>query len=43
MPAPLNHTALLTENSLFTQALSKIDDVHVLQQLNMEFAGVAIS
>ena len=40
VPAPLNHTALLTENSLFTQALSKIDDVHVLQQLNMEFAGV---
>ncbi len=40
VPAPVNHSALIGDDSLFSRALSKIDDFTLLQQLNVEFAGV---
>jgi len=40
VPAPVNHTSMMGEDSLFSRALAGIKNFNVLQQLNIEFAGV---
>ncbi|MBC2717449.1 MAG: hypothetical protein HF978_19250 [Desulfobacteraceae bacterium] len=40
VPAPINHASMMGEESIFSQALSKITNFNVLQQLQTEFAGV---
>ena len=40
VPAPINPTNLMDEDSLFSQALAKITNFNILQQLQVEFAGV---
>jgi hypothetical protein len=40
VPAPINHTHLMGEDSIFSKALSKITNFNILQQLQVEFAGV---
>ena len=40
VPVPVNQASMMDEDSLFSQALSKITDFNILQQLQTEFAGV---
>ena len=40
VPAPINHTAMMGEDNIFSQALTKITNFNILQQLQVEFAGV---
>lgn len=40
VPAPINHISMMGEESIFSKALSKITNFNILQQLQVEFAGV---
>ena len=40
VPAPINHASMMGDDSIFSRALAKITNFNVLQQLNIEFAGV---
>lgn len=40
VPMPVNHTSMMGKDSLFAQALAKIINFNILQQLQTEFAGV---
>ena len=40
VPAPINHTSMMGKDSIFSQALAKITNFNILQQLQVEFAGV---
>jgi uncharacterized protein DUF6178 len=40
VPVPVNHTSMMGEDSLFSRLLAKITDINILQQLQIEFAGV---
>ncbi len=40
VPAPINHTFMMGEDSIFSQTLGKIKSFNVLHQLQTEFAGV---
>ncbi|MCD6586167.1 MAG: hypothetical protein J7K96_10435 [Desulfobacteraceae bacterium] len=40
VPVPVNQASMMDEDSLFSQALCKITDFNILQQLQTEFAGV---
>ncbi len=40
VPVPINNTNLMGEDSIFSRALAKITNFNILQQLQVEFAGV---